>query len=298
MLALTLSLLSTLACPTLSADSVELIPETATMVVGGDVGRIVGTRIGSEIPIALEADLEAGEALRVLDKCGLALDDVGEVWLARDAGEGRLLFIEASNIGEAETLDCIAKQLRARDQGREPWTASADGCNGLELRDGSRAWPLGANALIWARGPMIEEIEEIEEVEKFAEVEAAKRSPLTRDLDRRAHLWLAMTLDRVRWAPEARSLVAAIDLEHDGHPGLWADFAFTVDDLASAAALRDRMLGVFVQIAERLDGLGIRHRLRERARVGVVGSSLAGTLELDWTELEQIHAQLAGASLL
>lgn len=286
-LSMALTLLS--ACPTLPADSLELVPETATLLVGGEVDRIVGTAIGQAVVRGLEADLQVGEALQILGECGVALDHVGEVWLARDAGEGRLLFVRTDALADPETLACMATELRARDRGRDPWTTtrSTSECATLDLRDGSRAWLLGSDALIWAQGSMITALEQPD----------GKRNPLIPTIDRQAHAWLAAVLDQPSWAVEARSLVAAIDLEQQGRAGLWADFALTADDLASTATLRDRVLGLLAHFADRLDALGIDHRLRERVRVGLVDASLLGTLELDARELEQIHAKLSGAGL-
>lgn len=281
----TLALLA--SCPTLPATSLELVPQTATLAVGGDVDRIVGTAIGQALVHGLEADLQVGEALAILGECGVALEHVDEVWLARDAGEGRLLFARADALGQPGTLACVATELRARDHGRDPWTAQTGDCTTLDLRDGSRAWLLGTDALVWARGSMIPAIEQPD----------PQPSPLLGSVDRSAHAWLAATLDRPHWAIEARSLVAAIDLERQGRAGLWADFALTAEDLASTATLRDRMLGLIARFADHLDALGVEHRLRERARVGIVGGALVGEVELDIREIEQIHAQLTGAGL-
>jgi hypothetical protein len=293
MLPSTLSMMLTLlaTCPSLPTDSLELVPETATLAVGGEVDRIVGTRIGQAVVRGLEADLQVGDALGILAECGVDLGDLGEVWLARDAGEGRLLFARSDALANPETLACLATELRARDQGRDPWTTrSTSDCTTLDLRDGSRAWVLGTDALVWARGSMITAIEQPDA--------DAKPSALLDAVDRRAHAWLAAVLDQPSWAIEARSLIAALDLEQQGRAGVWIDFALTADDLASTATLRDRVLGLVAQFADRLDALGIEHRLRERTRVGLVDGALLGTLELDVRELEQIQAQLTGAGSL
>ncbi len=293
MLALTLA--ATLAsCPTLPADPLELVPDTATLVAGANVGRIVDTALGRALVHGLEADLEAGEALTILAECGVELERIGEVWLARDAGEGRLVVAQADSLTDGQTLECIATELRARDPDRrQPWTRQTGECPTYELRDGSRAWVQG-DVLVWARGSMISAV---------AGPDHRPTSELvTRiaglDDRRQAHAWLSAAFDRPpAWAIEARSLVAAIDLEAQGRPGLSASFTMHADDLASTATLRDRMLGLFERIAEQLDGLGIEHRLRERARVGLVDGTLAGTIEFDADELRQIHAKLIGAGL-
>jgi hypothetical protein len=276
------------ACPTMPADSLELVPSTASAVIGGEVDRIVGTELGKALVRGLEGDLPIGETLEVFGECGVTLDEVGEVWLARDDADGRLLFARADGIGEPETLACVTTQLRGRDRGRDPWTsASTNDCTTLDLRDGSRAWLLGSDALVWARGSMIAAVEQPD----------SQAGTLIAAIDRRAHAWGAATLDRPSWAVEARSLVAAVDLERKGRAGLWIDFTMSAGDLAATATLRDRVLGLLVQFADRLDALGIEHRLRERMRVGLVDGVLLGELEFDLGELQRIHAQMAGAGL-
>ncbi|MFV8756406.1 hypothetical protein ACNOYE_38145 [Nannocystaceae bacterium ST9] len=288
---LSLSLAALLvSCPTLPGESLDLVPDSATAIVGADVDRIVGTALGRALVHGLEADLDAGEALAILDECGVALDRVDEVWLARDAGEGRLLFARAEALAQPETLTCIAGELRARDRGREPWThlgsGEVDDCITLAPSGGdSRAW-ISGDTLIWARGSMVEAIEQ-----------PGRPSRLVAAIDRSAHAWIAATLDAPSWAIEARSLVAAIELEREGRPGLWARFALGAEDVAAAATLRDRTLALIARFADHLDALGVEHRLRERAGVGMREGSVSGELELDARELEQIHAKLSGAGL-
>lgn len=286
-LAIAATWLST-SCPTLPADPSTWLPDSTTLVAGVDVDGALATSLGAALVRGLEGDLVVGEALELLAECGLALAQVDEAWLARDAGEGRLLIVEADALAEPDTLACVEAKLRAREGGEAPWTTQrSDTCTTLELPDGARAW-LAGDRLIAARGPMIAGIEQ----------PSATPSELLDAIDRSGHAWLAARLDRPRWAVEARSLQLALALARQGRPGLSLSFTMQADDIASAATLRDRVLGLLAGFADRLDALGIEHRVRERAGVAVAGSSITGELELDARELERIHAVIEGASLL
>lgn len=269
-------------------DELVALPDATDLVIGVDVDRALGTTLGRALVQGLEADLAIGEALEQLAECGVEPSDLDELWLARDAGDGRLLALRMRADLELDVVDCMAAKLRASTDGEAPWTRSdAGSCTTLELRDGTRAW-LSGDRLVAARGSMIAAIEQ----------PSSHASTLLDGLDRSEHAWLAARLDRPSWALEARTLALSLALEQQGRAGVWASFVMQADDVASAATLRDRVLALIAGFAARLDTLDIEHGLREHAGVAIEGKQLFGRIALERSVLERIVARLDGAGLL
>lgn len=276
-------------CPPLTpGGELVALPEATSLVIGVDVDRALDTAIGRALVQGLEADLVVGEVLEQLAECGVEPSDLDDMWLARDAGDGRLLVARTRANLELDAIDCMASKLRAQTGGEAPWTRSDEGsCTTLALRDGSVAW-LSGDRLVAARGSMIAALEQPRH----------DPHPLLEGLDRSEHVWLSARLDRPSWALEARTLALSLALEQQGHAGVWASFVMQADDVASAATLRDRVLALIAGFATRLDALGIEHGLRDHAGVAVEGKQLLGRVELERVELERIVARLDGAGLL
>jgi hypothetical protein len=283
------------ACPEFPADPTVVAPDSTSAVLGFDVDAFALTSTGKAVLPALRADLQIADALEILDDCGLALDRTYALVLARDVGDGRMLAVQARGLGEPATLECLASELRARSDGAEPWTRERTACfDSLALTDGSRIW-IGNNfTLVWAS-------------ESFVEPIAAKLSGATAlglpsslgdelgRLDRSKHLWLAAKIeDRDRkalptaWIREAESLTLSVDLSS----GLRAVVSLSAATATALAGTRDRLLASFANLAGRLDEYGVEHRLRERARVGIIAGVVAAEVELDEAELRAIRGRI------
>jgi hypothetical protein len=162
------------------------------------------------------------------------------------------------------------------------------------LADGSRIWIANNYTLVWARGAFVEAV-------------AAKLGgatplglPQTLDaelgrLDRSGHLWLATKLsadDRRAlpgaWSREAESLTVAVNLS----AGLRSVVSISASTATALAITRDQLLASFADVADRLDDYGVRHRLREHARVGIVEGVVVGEVELDEAELRSIRTRI------
>lgn len=288
-------LATVLGCPTFPADPTEVAPDSTTALLGVDVDRFAQTSAGKAVLPALGADLAIAEALEIVADCGLQLERTYALVLARDAGDGRMLAVQGRSLGQAATLECLAAELRARNDGVEPWTREPTACfDSLALTDGSRIWIANDYTLVWAAGSFIEPI--------TAKLTGATPLGLPNSLadelgrlDRSAHLWLAAQLsDHDRkllpgaWSREAESLTVAIDLSQ----GLRAVVSLAASSAVALASTRDQLLAGFAELAARLDEYGVQHRLRERARVGIVAGVVAGELELDERELASIRTNI------
>lgn len=288
-------LATVLGCPAFPADPSEVAPDSTTVLLGVDVDRFAQTSTGKALVPALSADLQIAEALEIVGDCGIELERTYAMVLARDSGDGRMVAVQGRGLGEAKTLACLAAELRARNDGVEPWTREATGCfDSLALADGSRIWIANDYTLVWAAGGFVDPI-------------AAKLSggtpiglPVSLDgelgrLDRSGHLWLAAKLsagDRAAlgsaWSREAESLTVAIDLSK----GLRVVASIAAGSVTALASTREHVLGALAQLAVRLDEYGVEHRLRERARVGIVAGVVAAELELDERELAAIRTNI------
>jgi len=282
-------------CPTFPADPTELAPDSTTVALGVDVDAFAQTSPGKAVLPALAADLQIAETLEILDDCNLALDRTYALVLARDAGDGRMLAVQARALGEPATLECLATELRARGDGVEPWVRESTACfDSLALADGSRIWIGNDYSLIWATGGFLEPI--------AAKLTGAAPLGLPQSLadefarlDRSGQLWLAARLDdedrktlAAGWSREAQSLTVAADLKS----GLRAVVSISAGTATALAGTRDRLLASFANLAARLDDYGVEHRLRERARVGIVAGVVAAEVELDEGELRAIRAKI------
>ncbi len=282
-------------CPVFPNDPTEAAPDTTSAVLGVDVDAFAQTPTGAALLPALGADLALAEALEIAGDCGLTLERTYALVLARDPGDGRMLAIQARGIGEAATLECLAGELRARQGGAEPWAREPTPCfDSLALADGSRIWIVNPYTVVWARGGFVEPI-----AAKLAGA-APLGLPSSLDaelgrLDRSGHLWLAAKLgpdDRGalpgNWARDAESLTVAAHLAG----GLRSVVTVSATTAAALALTRDRLLAGLAELAARLDDYGVAHRLRERARVGIVTKVVVAELELDETELRSIQARI------
>lgn len=283
------------SCPAFPADPTEVAPDSASVVLGVDVDAFAQTSTGKAMLPALGADLQIAEALEILGDCNLALDRTYALVLARDPSDGRMLAVQARGLGEAATLECLAAELRARHDGVEPWTREPTTCfDSLALVDGSRIWIANNYTLVWATGGFIEPI--------AAKLTGAAPLGLPQSLadafarlDRSGHVWLAATLDdddrralAGGWSREAESLTVAVDLSS----GLRAVVSISAATVTALAGTRDRLLADFAVLAARLDEYGVEHRLRERARVGIVAGVVAAEVELDEAELRAIRTKI------
>lgn len=285
------------ACPAFPSDPTEVAPDSASVVLGVDVDGFAQTSTGAAMLPALEVDLQIREALEIARDCGLAFDKTYAVVLARDVGDGRMLAVQARAIGQTETLECLAGELRARADGVDPWQREQTACfDSLAVPDGSRIWIANDYTLVWARGSFVEAIaSKLDGTTPLGLPRALE--PELALLDRSKHLWLAAKLspdDREvlpgTWSREAESLTVAADLRD----GLRSVITLSAATATALAGTRDRLLASFAALAERLDDHGVDHRLRERARVGIVAGVVAAEVELDEAELRSIRKQIAG----
>ncbi|MFO7567160.1 MAG: hypothetical protein R6X02_31230 [Enhygromyxa sp.] len=282
-------------CPEFPADPTVLVPDSTSAVLGVDVDAFAQTSTGKAVLPALGADLQIADALEIIDDCGLALDRTYALVLARDPGDGRMLAVQARGLGEAATLECLAAELRARSEGVEPWTRERTGCfDSLALGDGSRIWIGNSFTLVWATGSFVEPV--------AAKLGGAVPLGLPQSLadefarlDRSGHLWLAARLEEhdrqalaSGWSREVESLTVALDLSK----GLRAVVSLSAATVTALAGTRERLLASFASLAARLDEYGVEHRLRERARVGIVAGVVAAELELDEGELRAIRTRI------
>ena len=289
------------ACPEFPADPALLIPDTATAALGVDVDAFAKTSTGRALLPALRADLQLAEALEIIEDCGLELDRTYAVSLARDDADGRLLTIQARGIGAETTLTCLAAELRARNDGTDPWTRAAGTCAPtLELGDRSRAWVVNAYTLVWAKAGFVDAVGARLEGREPMALPANLSAEFAR-LDRSGHLWLAARLDDDdrgalpgAWAAQTQSLTAAVSFDD----GLFGVFSLSAADVAATANLRDLALASFADLAARLDEFGVEHGLRERARVGIVNGVVAAQVEFDERELvdlrDHVGARIVG----
>jgi hypothetical protein len=288
-------LAASLSCPTFPADPSEVAPDSTSVLVGVDVDRFAQTSTGKAVLPALAADLQIAEALEIIGDCGLELERTYALVLARDSGDGRMLAVQSRGLGETATLECLAAELRARNDGVEPWTHEQTACfASLALADGSRIWIANDFTLVWSAGSFVAPI--------TAKMTGATPLALPQSLadelgrlDRSGHLWLAARLsahDRealaAGWSREAESLTVAVDCA----TGLRAVVSITTGTVAALASTRDHVLAGLADLARRLDEFGIEHRVRERARVGIVDGVVAAELELDEGELRAIRTRI------
>jgi hypothetical protein len=286
-------------CPEFPADPAELVPGSATVVLGLDVDALAKTSTGKALLPALRADLQLAEALEILDDCQLSLDRTYALVLARDETDGRLAIVQARGVGKSTTLACLGAELEARSDGAHPWVrepASATGAchDTLALTDGSRAWIINDYTVVWARGAFVEPSAARLEGREGLALPASLAAEFAR-LDRSGHLWLAARLDDDdrealpgAWAGHTRSLTAALDLSE----GLRAVVSLSAPDVAATASLREIVLAGFADLADRLDEYGVEHRLRDTARVGIVDGVVAAEIVLAERELRSIRAKI------
>lgn len=282
-------------CPSFPADPAELVPSTATAVLGIDVDGFAQTSTGKALLPALRADLQLSEALEILDDCQLSLDRTYALTLARDPGDARFAVVQARGIATDASLNCLAAELRARDAGADPWVEDPQPCGpSLVLADGSRAWIINDYTLVWARGAFVEPVAARLEAREALGLPASLASEFGR-LDRSGHLWLAAILDDGdrqtlpgAWAQSAQSITAALDLSD----GLRAVFSVSAPDVAATATVRELTIAGLLDLAARLDEYGVEHRLRERARVGIVDGVVGAELVLDEQELRSIRSNI------
>ncbi len=283
------------SCPTFPADPTQVAPNTATVVLGVDVDAFAKTSTGAAVLPALEADLQIADALEIAGDCGLELDRTYALVLARDAGDGRMVAVQARALGEVATLECLANELRARSNGAEPWVREHTTCfDSLALSDGSRIWIANDYTLLWARGSFIEPIAAKLDGTTPLGLPNTLADELDR-LDRSGHAWLAAKLsdaDRAAlpgvWGREAESLTVAVDLS----AGLRSVVSVSATTATALASTRDRLLAGLSGLAERLDEYGVKHRLREHARVGIVAGVVVTELELGEAELRSIRTHI------
>lgn len=287
------------ACPEFPADPAQLVPDSATAVLGVDVDALAKTSTGKALLPALRADLQLAEALEILDDCQLALERSYALLLARDAGEGRLAVVQARGVGEPATLACLAAEIEARSGGVRAWAredASATGAchDALALTDGSRAWVINDYTLVWARGTFVEASAARLDGREPLRLPASLSAELGR-LDRSGHVWLAARLDEDdrralpgAWSAHTHSITAALDLS----AGLRALVSLSAPDVATTASLRELVLASFADLADLLDEYGVEHRLRDTARVGIVEGVVAAQLIFDERELRSVRAKI------
>jgi hypothetical protein len=286
---------ASLGCPTFPADPSEVAPDSTTVLLGVDVDRFAETSTGKAVLPALGADHQIAEALEVIGDCGLELERTYALVLARDSGDGRMFAVQARGLGEAATLECLAAELRARNDGVEPWTREQTTCfDSLALADGSRIWIANDYTLVWTAGSFVEPIAAKLTGGAPLGLPQTLADELGR-LDRSGHLWLAAKLsahDRetfgAGWSREAESLTVAVDLSN----GLRAMVSLAAGTVTALASTRDHVLASLAELALRLDEFGIEHRVREQARVGIVGGVVVAELEFDEGELRSIRTNI------
>jgi hypothetical protein len=301
------------ACLEFPDDPSLVAPDSCSAMLGVDVDAFARTSTGGALLSALAADLVLAELLEVAGDCGLAPADTYALVLARDPDDGRMLALQARGLGQAATLDCLAGELRARNDGADPWVAEPGGCfPSLAIAPelgGGRIWIANPFTLVWARGA---------EFEQAIAAKLAGSTPLglpstlagqLAHLDRSGHLWLAARLDAAAratlpgvWAKDAEALTVAANFGDGsgGAAGLRVVVSLAASSVTALASTRDRLIASIVALAERLEDYGVDHQLRERARVGIVAVDTAGDgaslvvaeLEFAEAELRQIRAKI------
>lgn len=278
-----------------AADPAVLVPSAASVVLGLDVDAFAKTSIGKSALPALRSDLQLAESLEILEDCGLELERSYALTAARAPDGSSMVVAQARGIGTPATLECLAAELRAREDGADPWRAQPGSCYPeLAFTGDARAWLINDYTAVWASGSFVEGVAARLEGREAMQLPTALSEEFAR-LDRSKHLWLAAELadgDRAAlpgaWASMAQSLTASIDLSQ----GMSAVFSLSGADVASTVTMRELVLLSFTELAERLDSFGVPHRIRERAAVGIVDGVVAAALELDERELLAIRRQI------
>jgi hypothetical protein len=302
------------SCLEFPGDPSLVAPDSSSVLLGIDVDAFAQTSTGAALLSAFAADLALAEVLEVAEDCRLDPADTYALVLARDPGDGRMLAVQARGLGEAATLDCLASELRARNDGRDPWVASPDGCfPSLVIAPelgGGRIWIANPFTLVWARGSAFEGA-----IAAKLAGDTALGLPNTlaselAHLDRSGHLWLAARLDAEAraalpgvWAKDAEALTVAANFGRGSSRagGLRVVLSLAATTTTALASTRDRLIASIVALADRLDDYGVDHQLRERARVGIVAADVeagagaglvAAELEFAEAELRQIRAKV------
>lgn len=121
---------------TASKGADELIPEAAMFVGSVDIAAFVKSPAYVANKLVVEAQMK--DALAVAGKCGLGLDAVQRVTFGVDPARNHVAAVlDATGIGKRETLDCLHKEITAKD-GREPWKfEERGGKQVLVMKDGT-----------------------------------------------------------------------------------------------------------------------------------------------------------------
>jgi len=122
------AVLSLTACKGGAGDSVKLIPDSATAIVGVDVKSVMGSQLYKDYKEQIEGG--AKDQLEAAKKCNVGPDTWKSVVVGMDPtkGDGAMVaVITADGIGKKENLECVQKEAKAANGDKDAFTLEEEG---------------------------------------------------------------------------------------------------------------------------------------------------------------------------
>lgn len=144
------AVLSLTACKGGAGDSVKLIPDSATAVVGVDVKSVMASQLYKDNKEQLEG--EGKEVIEAAKKCNLGPDTWKSVVVGMDPAKGpgaMVAVISVDGIGKKENLECVQKEAKAANGDKEPFTLEEEG-KVLKMEDEGVGYVINDNTLAFA----------------------------------------------------------------------------------------------------------------------------------------------------
>ena len=270
---------------------VKLVPEAATVMGGLDLAAIVAGPSWDKTKESFDAN--AKDAIEVATKCKVGPKSWKTAVIGADPNsESVVMALEATGIGKKDTLDCIHKEVKAKN-GQDPWTASDDGKT-LDMGDGA-GHVVSDDLLVFASATWNDSMKDLIAGKGHAAADGALKSLIDRT-DSAKHVWFAgrIPADMAGMAAlvigtSAKDVSGWIDLS----AGLELSVMVGVDDATTAKTTLD---GQWAEMKPSATAMGVPKAVVDSVKIGTKDGALTLEAKASAADLDAI-SKLAGSAV-
>lgn len=275
----------------------EILPDDK--IIGAleiDVQHLQRGVLFREVERAIRA--ESPEVLEAMAECGVPLAKVEGLVAGFSDHDDVVMGIRAKGVGEAKTLDCLAKKIESAT-GKPPWSRVTAGCTTtLELPDGSAKGFVVARDMVVFASKSLEGAVDRRIQGKDKSALAGRLHWVRGELDTSSTAWMASNLPAASGAALGPSFagVGRVGLSIDATRGLGLRMGAGFSSAAEAKAAASEIETQLVQVKAMLPLLGLPSTVGDTIEVAAKGNVVRMGMFLSPSDLETLMKVARGGS--
>ncbi|MCX4242227.1 hypothetical protein [Paraliomyxa miuraensis] len=241
---------------------------------------------------------QSPEVLDAMNECGLPLASVEGLVAGFSDHDDVMMGIRAKGVGEAKTLDCLAKKIEGAT-GKSPWSRVTKGCaTTLEMPDGDgKGFVVSRDVVVFASKSLQGAVDR--RIQGKDESALAGRLGWVRgEVDTSSTAWMAANLPSGSSAGlgPAFSGLSRVGMSVDATRGLGLRMGAGFGSAAEAKAAAAELEGQLGQVKAMLPMLGLSSTVGDSIEVAAKGNVLKLGMFLAPSDLEALRQMAGGGS--